>query len=266
MRGLLAHDRSWVEERYNRIFGQDAPTENQKLFLALQLSVFNAHEVAYGFIKPALERALENGIDRYPATWGHSRLECFAEYFGLWLYQLYAMGAIGLDDEMLKEWESKASSVTVGNVLGEVCESIRWGSGVTEEVVHRVQLLWDDLAKRADACSETLCGSFSLAASHLFPSDWLRKALLEEARSRNAVLEFTTFFDDVLSLAKEDPEWGIILLRTILEHDEEREFYNYSDTSRSLIDLHRDMGGSERDDDLRFCMDALGRLGILDLE
>lgn len=266
MRGLLVDNRTWLGEKYERLFGKECPTENQRLFLALQISAFNANGSVHEFLDSAIEDALENGVDKYPATWGNVRLTNFAEHLGFWFYQLYAVGFLDLYDETLKKWETEVRPTTVGNVLGEICDMVRYGSDTTSEIAYRVRLLWDNLAKRAQDNLGILHGAFSLAASHLFSPDWLRKALLEEAHSHNVVSEFTVFFDDVSYLAREDPEWGIALLRAVLESDEEKELYHYETTSRSLIKFYRDAGGAEDDENLRFCMDVLGRMGMLDLD
>lgn len=266
-RGLLSKYRDWVEARYERIFGADSPTDGQKLFLSLQISAFGTNAEILTFLQSALENALSVGMESYPNYSSNTGINSFTGNLGYCLFQLYAVGEIELDNELIRDWFLKASASSIGEAIGGLCDFVRRSSGTTETIAYRIQLLWESLVE-SDRTSEPglLQGAFDLMASHLYSREWIRKALLDEAQSHDVLWEMEMGFDDVFVLASEDPAWGIKLLRFAVEHDQEKESYRYSSMAHSLIKLYRDKFGKTDNDDVRYCMDELGRIGILDFD
>lgn len=266
-RGLLFKYRDWVEVRYERIFGTNSPTDGQRLLLSLQISAFRTNAKVLSFLQPALENALSVGMESYPNFLSITNINSFAGNLGYRLFQLYAGGEIELDNGLMRDWYSKASASAIGEAVGELCDFLRRSSDATEAIAYRIQLLWESLAG-SDKTSEPglLQGAFDLMASRLYSHGWIRKALLDEAQSHDVLWEMKMGFDDVFVLASEDPAWGVRLLRFAIEHDQEKERYRYSSMPHSLIKLYRDKFGKPNNDDVCYCMDELGRIGILDLD
>lgn len=266
-RGLLSKHRDWVEAQYERIFAANSPTDGQKLFLSLQISAFRTNAEVFAFLQPALKNALSVGMESYPNHLSNTRINSFAGNLGYRLFQLYAIGEIELDNGLMRDWYSKASASSIGEAIGELCDFVRRSSDTTETIAYRIQLLWESLVE-SDRTSEPglLQGAFDLMASYFYSHEWIRKALLDEAQSHDVLWEMEMGFDDVFVLASEDPVWGVKLLRFAVEHDQEKESYRYSSMAHSLIKLYRDKFGKADNDDVRYCMDELGRIGILDLD
>lgn len=266
IRGLFVEYKDWLEDRYESLFGRENPNERHRLLLALQISLFDANPLVFDFLKPALKVSLQQGMKKYPAPLANVRLNSFEELLGYRIFQLFAVGKIGLDDQTAKEWRLVANPLAIGAALREICSAVRYSKNTTEEIAHRVRMLWEELACRKDVSKGILQGAFCLIGSHFYPHDWLRSALLEESRSHNVVDEINIFFDDVHVLASEDPEWGIKLLRAAIENDAEREMFNYGSMPHALFELYRNKFGKEDNADVLYCMDELGRMGILDLD
>lgn len=263
---LLRGHRDWLDARYEKLFGKHDTSDGQRLFLALQISIFNMTPTLFGFLEPALKVALATGMEHFPATMGISGLNGFAECLGFGLFQLYAAGEIDIENDLLALWLKRTEPLTIGNVLAKTCAIVHACPDTTEEIAGRVQLLWDYLACRHDARFGVLHGAFSLAASQRYPHDWQRKALLEETQARDALSDLNIHFDAIHILATEDPEWGIALLRTVIENDAERDAFAYDSMPHSLIELYRKKNGKASSVDVTYCMDELGRMGILDLD
>lgn len=266
MRPMFAEHRDWLEDRYERLFGEDDPSDNQKLLLMLQLPFFPADYSYFDFLRAAFEISVLSGMEKYPALSGHGRLDSFSELLGYQIYQLVAVGKLDLEEDLVERWEYAANPLAIGNVMREICSDVRSASDTTDEIACRVQELWDDLVKKFAGAKGALQGASDLMASYLYPHDWVRDALLEESRSHDVVFEVRILFDDVYVLASENPEWGIKLLRSIIEIDSEREKFNYGRMPHALLGLYRDKYGKEDNDDVLYCMDELGRMGILDLD
>lgn len=263
---LFACCQSWLEDRYERIFGSRSAMENQKLALALQLSAQNVNVFLFSFLKPALKNALEIGPEQYPSSFSIHGLNTFSEHFGYWLYSLYATGQIELNDDMLDQWHALSESSSIGKVLARICDVVRRAPDTSTEIAYRVQTLWEFVAEQFLGEAEALQGAFDLVESGFYPFEWLRKAVLREAQSHSIAKELDFHFAETVKLATGDPKWGITLLRTVIESDTEEATFYYEQNAEKLIALYLETGGAKDDADLRFCMDRLGRKGMLDLD
>lgn len=266
MSGLIANQQDWLETRYGRLFGMDMPSNNQRLFLAVQVSTGTMHLNQFEFLRKALETSIEVGMERYPSIMGMGRLSSYAESLGYNLFQLYLTNKIDIVDALLQWWLENADPQAIGSALEEICYQVSNSLRTTDEIAYRIQLLWDYLANKSNTQGGVLRGAFRLASSHLYDHDWLRKALLEESKSHDSTLEMDLFFDDVHILASENPEWGIALLRSVIENDVEKNKFMYGTIPHSLIGLFRAQFGKQDDHDISYCMNELGRMGILDLD
>lgn len=266
MPGMLEEYRDWLEDRYERLFGGNNPSENQMLFLALQISYFPANLLLFNFLEPALEVSIQRGMKEYPATFEYLGLDSFAEALGYRMYQLIAVGKLDSKDEIVRCWNLAANPAEKGSALKAICSDVYSADDTTEEIAYRIQKIWDEQADEPTSNTGALQGAFELAASHMYSHDWLRKALLKESQSHSTSFEMTVFFDDIYILAYEDPEWGIVLLRNVIEHDKDRDVFSYSKISHALIGLYREKFGKDDNEDVLFCMNELGRMGILDLD
>ena len=260
-------DSLWLQENREALFGGEDPDAYQRLLVALLIDLYMPNESLFVFMRPALLTSLEKGGKGYLSGASFRMNSSFMGRLGEWVYWLVANEKLTLDDDIFAAWFDKADEKTRGEVLNQLCSMLENSPNAPNRVAENIRVLWEYHQKVAEDSPASLKGATHLLASHRFDEEWIKSALLEEARLGSLPERALVFRDDTVNLMLKDSRWGVEFLRVFLEFDNDRRFlHSYEEFVPSLFQNYIVQGGSRGDKALLDCGDKLARMGMRDLD
>ena len=264
---LLDMDSPWLHENREALFGGENPDANQRLLIALLVDLYMPNESLFAFMRPALLTSLEKGGKGYLSGTSFRMNGSFMGRLGEWIYWLFTNEKLSFDDDFFTAWFDRADGKTRGEVLNQLCLMLEKSPNAPNHVAESVRCLWEYHRRVAVDSPASLKGAIHLLASHRFGEEWIKSALLDEARLGNLPDRMLVFQNDAIDLMLKDSIWGIEFLRTFLEFESDKQFlYTYEEFVPSLFRNYISQGGHHDDQALLDCMDKLVRMGMLDLD
>ena len=262
MKSLVDADSDWPVRRYEELFGAQQPVEMQKQLLSAIIGLHQPNDSLVEYLKPALNHALKTNPEKYPDFSIGFGNKSFLQISGEWIYTLGVMSARMKEDALFQQWFKISDGKTKGRVLNSICSLLERQPNVEVQIVENVRQLWEKHKSIVVQQPTALKGARHLVASHRFDDDWLCYALMEEANLGNLPGSIILFSDDVIQLMMRNAAWGIEFLAKYLEFNRDEAYpFVYQKFVDDLCGKFIDEGGSPDDKYLRYCKDALGRMG-----
>lgn len=258
----------WVEENYAKLFGVEIANTSQQVVLTTVLALFRPSLTFYNFLSPALLKAMDNHAELYAVGFRALNRDCLLS-IGNWAYQLFVLGYIPFDDQVLRKWQSIADGKHLGLTLGTICGMLGSSKGdIADEVVYRVGELWDYHKNNlvSEAGNEALRGIVNLVRSRCFDTSWWGPRLLSELEISGNKISLGVIDGHLLALSEYDPELAVKVLQKIAERDHYPRLNRYSDIGLQLLQKAKHVNGGILSDAAQSCLDYLGSLGCLDLD
>ena len=244
-------------------------TDSQKIALTSALSWWRPHPRLLEILRSGIKWLILNPETEVVAPSFRSNADGH-DLVGEWVDLGSITGSIGLDDELMSLWESKADGVHLGRSLANACRAVSNTDKPAEQVVCRMSALWDRrVAIARNGKPNALSGLNWLIGSGAFPIDWWSERLRESFEINPIPRDLDLIEDELVDLARFNPKVAVSVVRLAAKHsvnDPESGRWVFDGFAPQVLAEALNSGGESVGGDVEICMDLLSQLGMASLD